>query len=98
MRLPILPNDYRPEYSPWFCIANIQISKKFQNGIEIYGGLKNLFDFVPAEDPLMRAFDPFDQFVDDLVQNPYGYTFDTTYNYASLQGIRGFLGLRYHLF
>ena len=98
MRLPILPNDYRPEYSPWFCIANIQLTKKFNNGIEIYGGVKNLFDFIPNQDPLMRAFDPFDQNVEDPINNPYGYTFDTSYNYASLQGIRGFLGLRYHLF
>jgi len=98
MRLPILPNDYRPEYSPWFCIANIQLTKKFINGMEIYGGVKNLFDFVPSEDPLMRAFDPFDQYVDDPVNNPYGYTFDTTYNYTSMQGIRGFLGIRYNLF
>ncbi len=98
MRLPILPNDYRPEYSPWFCIANIQLTKKFKNGIEVYGGIKNLFDFVPSEDPLMRAFDPFDQYADDPVNNPHGYTFDTTYNYASLQGIRGFVGFRYNLF
>ncbi|WP_245828424.1 TonB-dependent receptor plug domain-containing protein [Moheibacter sediminis] len=98
MRLPILPNDYRPEYSPWFVIANIQLTKKFNNGIEIYGGIKNLFDFIPSEDPLMRAFDPFDQNVDDPINNPNGYTFDTTYNYASLQGIRGFLGIRYSLF
>lgn len=98
MRLPVLPNDYRPEYSPWFCIANVQLTKKFNNGMEIYGGIKNLFDFVPSEDPLMRAFDPFDEFVDDPVNNPYGYTFDTTYNYTSLQGIRGFLGFRYNLF
>ncbi len=98
MRLPILPNDYRPEFSPWFCIANIQLTKKFNNGIEVYGGVKNLFDFVPSEDPLMRAFDPFDQHVDDPVNNPHGYTFDTAYNYASMQGIRGFVGIRYHLF
>lgn len=98
MRLPIHPKDYRPEYSPWFCIANVQISKKFNNGIELYGGIKNLFDFVPSEDPLMRAFDPFDQFVEDPINNPHGYTFDTTYNYASLQGIRGFLGIRYAIF
>ncbi len=32
MRLPILPNDYRPEYSPWFCIANVQLTKKFKSG------------------------------------------------------------------
>src|SRR5690606_23403508 len=28
MRLPVLPNDYRPEYSPWFCIANLQVTKQ----------------------------------------------------------------------
>lgn len=98
MRLPILQNDYRPEYSPWFCIANVQLTKKFNNGMEIYSGVKNLFDFVPSEDLIMRAFDPFDQYVDDPINNPYGYTFDTTYNYASMQGIRGFIGVRYHLF
>jgi outer membrane receptor for ferrienterochelin and colicins len=43
----------------------------------------------------MRAFDPFDKQVNDPVNNPNGYTFDTNYNYASMQGIRGFLGLRY---
>lgn len=97
MRLPIQPNDYRDEYSPWFCIANVQVTKKFTNGFEIYGGLKNLFNFIP-KDPLMRPFDPFNKDVDNPVTNPNGYTFDTAYNYASLQGIRGFLGIRYNLF
>jgi len=95
MRLPILPNDYRPEYSPWFCIANIQVNKKFSNDIEIYGGVKNIFNFIP-ENPIMRAFDPFDKKVDDPINNPHGYTFDPTYNYASLQGSRVFLGIRYN--
>lgn len=97
MRLPILPDDYRPGYSPWFCIANIQLTKKFNNGIEIYGGIKNLFNFIP-KDPIMRPFDPFDKNVNDPINNPNGYTFDPSYNYASLQGIRGFLGFRYNLF
>ncbi|EFK56263.1 Colicin I receptor precursor [Sphingobacterium spiritivorum] len=97
MRLPIQPDDYRPEYSPWFCIANIQATKLLKNGVEIYGGIKNLFNFVPKY-PLMRPFDPFDKTVDDPVNNPYGYTFDTEYNYASMQGIRGFLGIRYNIF
>ena len=96
MRLPVLPNDYRPEYSPWFCIANLQVTKQFRKGIEIYGGMKNLFNFIPA-DPIMRANDPFDKHIDDPVNNPNGYTFDPSYNYASLQGIRGFLGVRYQL-
>lgn len=96
MRLPILPNDYRPEYSPWFCLANVQLTKKMKNGIEVYGGVKNLFNFVP-KDPIMRPFDPFDKNVNDPVSNPYGYTFDPSYNYAPLQGIRGFVGVRYTL-
>ncbi|MGN6491071.1 MAG: TonB-dependent receptor [Agriterribacter sp.] len=94
MRLPVLPHDYRPEYSPWFCIANVQLTKKIKNGIELYGGVKNLFNFVP-KDPIMRPFDPFDKNVNDPVTNPYGYTFDPSYNYAPLQGIRAFAGVRY---
>lgn len=97
MRLPILPNDYRPEYSPWFLIANAQVTKKFEYGLEFYGGVKNLFDFVPG-DPIMRPFDPFDKYVDDPVNNPNGYTFDPSYNYASMQGRRVFLGVRYNFF
>lgn len=96
MRLPVLPNDYRPEYSPAYCIANIQVSKKMKKGLEVYGGVKNLFNFIPA-DPIMRPQDPFDKYVDDPVNNPNGYTFDPSYNYASLQGIRGFVGIRYNL-
>jgi len=93
MRLPILPNDFRPEYSKFYMLTNIQITKTLKN-FEIYGGLKNIFNFVP-KNPLMRPFDPFDNDVDDPINNPNGYTFDTAYNYAPLQGIRGFLGLRY---
>ncbi|HRQ52566.1 MAG TPA: TonB-dependent receptor, partial [Agriterribacter sp.] len=97
MRLPVLPDDYRPAYSPWFCIANLQLSKKLGNGMELYGGIKNLFNFLP-ENPIMRPFDPFNKYVNDPLTNPYGYTFDPSYNYAPLQGIRGFLGMRYNLF
>lgn len=93
MRLPVLPNDYRPEYSPWFNILNIQITQPFSKGFEIYTGIKNLFNFVP-KDPIMRPFDPFDKTAGDLSANPNGYTFDPSYNYASMQGIRVYLGLR----
>ncbi len=96
MRLPVLPNDYRPEYSPWYSLANIQVSKSFRSGFEVYGGIKNLFNFTP-KDPLMRPFDPFDRTVNDPVTNPNGYTFDTTYGYAPMQKIRGFLGVKYTL-
>lgn len=95
MRLPVLENDFRPDYSPWFTLANIQVSKKLSNGFEIYGGVKNLFNFVP-KNPIMRPFDPFDKDVDSP-NNPNGYTFDTTYGYAPMQGIRSFLGVRWTL-
>ncbi|MCO5240800.1 MAG: TonB-dependent receptor [Chitinophagaceae bacterium] len=96
MRLPVLPNDYRPAYSPWYCIANLQVSRKFSKGIELYGGVKNLLNFLP-KDPIMRPFDPFNKYVNDPATNPYGYTFDPSYNYAPLQGLRGFFGVRYAL-
>jgi outer membrane receptor for ferrienterochelin and colicins len=96
MRLPVLPNDYRPEYSPLYSLANIQVSKSFESGFEIYFGVKNLFNFTP-KDPLMRPFDPFDTNVNDPISNPNHYTFDTTYGYAPMQRIRGFLGVKYIL-
>jgi outer membrane receptor for ferrienterochelin and colicins len=85
-------NDYRDEKSPWFSIQNIQVTKFLSKGWEIYGGIKNLFNFIP-KDPLLRPFDPFDKNIG--VNNPNNYTFDTSYNYAPIQGIRGFLGIRY---
>ena len=57
----------------------------------------NLLNFVPKY-ALIRAFDPFDKTAADPVSNPNGYTFDTEYNYAPLQGIRAFAGVRYNLF
>lgn len=91
-RLPILPNDYRPEYSPWFTIMNIQFKKSFKK-FEGYAGIKNILNFVP-ENPIMRANDPFDKNINDPINNPNNYTFDPSYNYASLQGINFYLGLR----
>jgi outer membrane receptor for ferrienterochelin and colicins len=92
MFLPIVPNDYRPEKSPWFAIQNIQITKKFRKSFELYGGVKNIFDFTPS-DPILRPFDPFDKYINE--NNPNGYTFDPSYNYAPMQGRRFFIGLRY---
>ena len=94
MRLPLQKDDYRSEYSPTFCLANIQVTKKVGNRFEFYGGVKNIFNFVPKE-TFMRPFDPFDKYVNDPVTNPKGYTFDTEYNYAPLQGTKAFAGIRY---
>lgn len=92
MYLPVVPNDFRPGKSPWFGILNLQLTKQVRSGFEIYGGVKNILNFVP-KDPLLRPFDPFDRNINQ--NNPNGYTFDTTYNYAPMQGAKGFLGLRW---
>ena len=110
MRLPLLSStDPRSEYSPWRSIQNIQLTKKLKEGIEIYGGVKNLLNWTPNKgNPFIiaRAHDPFDKNVqfDSSGQamvtpdNPYALTFDPSYVYGPNQGIRGFLGLRYNLY
>ncbi|MBX2951277.1 MAG: TonB-dependent receptor [Leadbetterella sp.] len=107
MRLPLLgPTDPRPEYSPVWSIQNIQVVKTFNDRWEIYGGVKNLLNWTPAKSVpflIARPQDPFDkQVVFDAnntpvvnENNPYGLTFDPSYVYASNQGIRGFLGVRF---
>ena len=95
MLLPILPNDFRPENSPWFCLMNVQVTKEI-NTWQIYGGVKNILNFIP-ENPIMRPNDPFDKNVNDPINNPYGYTFDPGYNYAPIQKIRFFFGLRFKI-
>jgi len=96
MKLPLVENDFRPEYSDWYSIQNIQITKTFAKGWEIYGGIKNLLNFTPPSYSILRANDPFDKNVNSP-DNPNGYTFDPTYVYAANQGIRGFFGVRYTL-
>ncbi|MGV3502259.1 MAG: TonB-dependent receptor [Adhaeribacter sp.] len=96
MHLPVVPNDFRPESSPWYCLMNLQVTKRLPHNLEVYGGAKNLLNFIPR-DPLLRPFDPFNKKADDPESNPFGYTFDPSYNYAPVQGIKGFLGLRWVL-
>jgi outer membrane receptor for ferrienterochelin and colicins len=97
MRLPLLgENDPRDEYSPWFSIQNIQVSKKFSNRWEIYGGVKNLLNFTPAANSINNADNPFDAGV-NTETNPER-AFDPSYVYASNQGIRAFAGVRFTLF
>ena len=97
MRLPLLgEKDKRAEFSPWYSIQNLQLSKKFSNSWEIYGGVKNLLNFTPAENSINNANNPFDIGI-NTEQNPE-LAFDPSYVYASNQGIRGFIGLRYIIF
>ena len=103
MRLPLLGElDDRPEYSSWFSLQNIQVSKKFGNW-EVYGGVKNLLNFTPPANSIARSFDPFDRGVEfdesgqviPTPSNPHALTFDPSYVFAPNQGIRGFLGMRF---
>jgi outer membrane receptor for ferrienterochelin and colicins len=109
MRLPLLsPTDPRREYSLPYSIQNIQFTYKKIHSMEIYLGIKNILNWTPAKsNPFLiaRADDPFDKNVvfdsnGNVIptnENPYGLTFDPTYAYGTNQGIRFFLGTRFHL-
>jgi outer membrane receptor for ferrienterochelin and colicins len=94
MHLPVVENDFRPAMSPWFALINLQATHTLSDNLEIYLGVKNLLNFIP-ENPLLRPFDPFDRNIN--VDNPNGYTFDTSYNYAPIQGARMQLGVRWSI-
>lgn len=109
MRLPLLgPLDPRQQYAPWYSLQNIQFTFHYWRGIEVYGGVKNLLNFLPTRNTaflIARANDPFDKSVQfqpngqvlATADNPYALTFDPTYMFAPNQGIRGFLGIRYSI-
>lgn len=109
MHLPLAGNlDPRNPKSPWWSIQNIQLTYNGVKNFEIYGGVKNLLNFLPYKKlPFLiaRANDPFDKNVIfdangnamATPDNPYALTFDPSYVYAPNQGIRGFLGIRYTL-
>ncbi len=97
MRLPILENDFRPDHSQPFAIHNLKLTKAINQKFDLYLGIKNIFNFRPPANSIMRPFDPFDREVDDPVNNPFGYTFDPSYVYAPNQGTRGYFGLTFHL-
>lgn len=81
MSLPTVPNDFRPAKSPWMTHLNLQYTRRFGAGWELYGGVKNLLDVFP-KNPFFRPDAPFS---DD---------FDASYNYAQLQGRKAFIGIR----
>jgi outer membrane receptor for ferrienterochelin and colicins len=110
MQLPLIGElDPRNEKSPWWSIQNIQLVFFGIRNFEIYGGIKNLFDFLPGKNNpflIARANDPFDKNIKKdsngnviaTPDNPYALSFDPTYVFAPNQGRRYFLGLRYSLF
>jgi outer membrane receptor for ferrienterochelin and colicins len=94
MYLPVVANDYRPSMSPWFALINLQVSKSINDQLEFYVAVKNLLNFIP-DDPFLRPFDPFDKYIHE--NNPNGYTFDTSYNYAPMQGAKAMIGIRWSI-
>ena len=106
MRLPVLSeDDPRARTSPIWSLQNVQATKKFNNGLEIYGGVKNLLNFTPPANSIARSNDPFDKNVKfdgsghviATPENPHRLTFDPSYVYAPNQTRRLFLGMRYTL-
>lgn len=109
MRLALLGElDPRREYSPFWSLQNLQATYKKWGAIELYGGVKNILNWTPNRNNaflIARANDPFDNEVTfnqngDAIattNNPYALTFDPTYMFASNQGRRFFLGLRFRL-
>lgn len=106
MDLPLLGAlDQRDAQSPWFSTQNLQLTKTFLNGMQVYGGVKNLLDYTPPANSIARSFDPFDKQVafgagGEVVAtpgNPQALTFDPSYVYASNQGRRWYLGWRWAL-
>lgn len=96
MRLPIVANDFRDEYSPFYSILNIQATYSTKKKIEWFAGIKNLLNFLP-QNPILRPFDPFDKRVNDPINNPNNYTFDASYNYAPMQPMRFYAGCRFSI-
>ncbi|MCS6834031.1 MAG: TonB-dependent receptor, partial [Flammeovirgaceae bacterium] len=106
MKLPLLSElDPRPAYSPIFSLQHLKISKEWNNGWTLYGGLRNLLNVTPPANAIARAFDPFDkQVVFDengkvvpTANNPYALTFDTAYVYASFLKRHGFFGISWKI-
>lgn len=100
MDLPLIANDIRSAQSPIFNISNLQISRRFNNGLQIYMGAKNLFNFFPEQKIIYQAKELRAEQVKitALSSLPQGYYFNTDASFAPMQGIRGFLGIRWNLF
>lgn len=83
MALPTYEAPFeRPEVSPWFTHQNMQITKAFDKGWDIYGGIKNIWNYTQPS-PLVNP------------ENPFSDTFDTAYAFGPIQPRRVFLGFRY---
>ncbi len=71
-------------FSPSFFTMNIQVMRTFINGLDIYVGIENLFDFRQANPILDGA-------------NPQGHFFDASLIWGPVTGRMVYAGLRLHV-
>lgn len=74
----------KPTQSPWYSIHHVKVNKRLLHALEVYAGVKNLFDWTQPS-PLI---DP---------ENPFSDRFDTIYVYGPLQPRRFYVGVKWHL-
>ena len=72
-------------YSDDFFLAHLQINKEFKNGLELFTGADNLFNFRQTSNPIMDSSNP---------SSPY---FDTNFTWGPIFGRNIYLGLYYRL-
>jgi len=76
--------DIHNKFSPFYVMLNMQVSKFWTNGIEIYAGAENMTNF-KQDDPIIGADDPF------------GDSFDTAQVWGPVTGGIFYAGFRYSL-
>lgn len=80
----------RPTISKPYSFHNIQISKDFPNGLNVYAGVQNLFDYRQSISPLVGYNDP-------NANIGFSNSFDTSYAYAPIHGRELYLGIKWSL-
>uniref|UniRef100_UPI004049B404 TonB-dependent receptor n=1 Tax=Fulvivirga sp. TaxID=1931237 RepID=UPI004049B404 len=80
----------RPTISKPFSFHNIQVSKDFSNGLNVYLGVQNLFDYRQPVSPLVGYNDP-------NANTGFSNSFDTSYAYAPIHGRELYLGIKWEL-
>ncbi|SMG34672.1 outer membrane receptor for ferrienterochelin and colicins [Marivirga sericea] len=79
----------RAVLSPAFAIHNLKIRKEFKR-IEVFAGVRNIFDNVQEISPLSGT-------KDETTPLGFGEFFDTAYNYGSVMGRNFFVGFDWSL-
>lgn len=79
------PNDYQlQQKSPDFYLMNMQMSKSWNERLEVYVGIENLLNY-RQDDPILASEDPF------------GNYFDSSMVWGPIFGRNTYLGLRYRI-